>query len=121
MSEVIIVGIPNTDRTRDLSPSKPSNAGATGAPQFPTAGGADNFLKFIETELMPEIEKRYRVTPYKMLAGHSLGGLFAVHAMVTKPDLFNSYIAVSPATAVGQSTGGEEAPKISSRVVKTKK
>jgi predicted alpha/beta superfamily hydrolase len=96
MSELIVVGIPNTDRTRDLSPSKPSTAGATGAPQFPTAGGADNFLKFIETELMPEIEKRYRVTPYKILAGHSLGGLFAVHAMITKPDLFNSYVAVSP-------------------------
>jgi predicted alpha/beta superfamily hydrolase len=97
MSELIVVGIPNTDRTRDLSPTKPSNAGATGAPQFPTAGGADNFLKFIETELMPEVQKRYRVTPYKILAGHSLGGLFAVHAMVTKPELFNAFVAVSPA------------------------
>ena len=97
MSELILVGIPNTDRTRDLSPSKPKNSGATGAPQFPTAGGADKFLQFIETELIPEINKRYRVTPYKILAGHSLGGMFAVHTMVTKPDLFNSYIAVSPA------------------------
>ena len=97
MSELILVGIPNTDRARDLSPSKPSNTGATGAPQFPTAGGADKFLQFIETELIPEINKRYRVTPYKILAGHSLGGMFAVHTMVTKPDLFNSYIAVSPA------------------------
>ena len=97
MSEMIVVGIPNTDRTRDLSPTKPSNAGATGGPQFPTAGGADNFLKFIETELIPEIEKTYRTQPYRVLAGHSLGGLFAVHAMITKPDLFNSYIAVSPA------------------------
>ena len=97
MSELILVGIPNTDRTRDLSPSKPSNTGATGAPQFPTAGGADKFLQFIETELIPEINKRYRVSPYKILAGHSLGGMFAVHTMVTKPDLFNSYIAVSPA------------------------
>lgn len=96
MSELIVVGIPNTDRMRDLSPSKPSNTGATGAPQFPTAGGADNFLKFIETELIPEIEKRYRVTPYRILAGHSLGGLFVTHAMVTRPELFNSYVAVSP-------------------------
>ena len=47
MSELILVGIPNTDRTRDLSPSKPSTTGATGAPQFPTAGGADKFLQFI--------------------------------------------------------------------------
>lgn len=97
MSEAIVVGITNTDRMRDLSPTKPATKGATGAPQFPTAGGADNFLKFIETELIPEIEKRYRVRPYRILAGHSLGGLFAVHAMLARPDVFNSYVAVSPA------------------------
>jgi predicted alpha/beta superfamily hydrolase len=93
MSEVIVVGITNTDRTRDLSPVK-----ATGpdAAQFPTAGGADNFLKFIETELIPQIEKSYRVQPYRILAGHSFGGLFTVHALITRPELFNSYIAVSP-------------------------
>ena len=97
MSETIVVGITNTDRTRDLSPTKPETKGATGAPQFPTAGGADNFLKFIETELIPEIEKRYRVRPYRILAGHSLGGLFAIHAMIARPEVFNSYVAVSPA------------------------
>ena len=97
MSEAIVVGIPNTDRMRDLSPTKPATKGATGAPQFPTAGGADNFLKFIETELIPDIEKRYRVKPYRILAGHSLGGLFAVHAMLSRPEVFNSYVAVSPA------------------------
>jgi len=97
MSEAIVVGIPNTDRTRDLSPTKPAAKGATGGPQFPTAGGADNFLKFIETELIPEIEKRYRVRPYRILAGHSLGGLFAIHAMTARPEVFNSYVAVSPA------------------------
>jgi len=97
MSELIVVGIPNTDRGRDLSPTRPKQTGATGAPQFPTAGGADNFLKFIETELIPEIEKRYRVQPYRVLAGHSLGGLFAIHALLSRPELFNSYVAVSPA------------------------
>ncbi len=97
MSETIVVGIPNTDRTRDLSPTRPETKGATGAPQFPTAGGADNFLKFIETELIPEVEKRYRVRPYRTLAGHSLGGLFAVHALMTRPEVFQSYVAVSPA------------------------
>lgn len=96
MSEAIVVGITNTDRTRDLTPTKPSAKGATGAPQFPTAGGSDNFLKFIETELIPDVEKRYRVRPYRILAGHSLGGLFAVHAMVARPEVFNSYVAVSP-------------------------
>lgn len=97
ISETIVVAIPNTDRTRDLSPTKPDTKGATGAPQFPTAGGADNFLKFIETELIPDIEKRYRVRPYRTLAGHSLGGLFAIHAMLARPEVFQSYVAVSPA------------------------
>jgi predicted alpha/beta superfamily hydrolase len=98
MSELIVVGITNTDRNRDLSPThlKTAAAGDNGL-QFPTSGGADKFLKFIETELIPEIEKRYRVQPYRILAGHSLGGLFAVHAMLSRPEVFNSYIAVSPA------------------------
>jgi len=99
MSELIVVGITNTDRTRDLSPTHVTTtvAGGDSALQFPTSGGADKFLKFIETELIPEIEKRYRVHPYRILAGHSLGGLFTIHTMVTRPELFNSYVAVSPA------------------------
>ena len=99
MSELIVVGIINTDRTRDLSPThvKTTVAGGNSALQFPTSGGADKFLKFIETELIPEIEKRYRVHQYRILAGHSLGGLFTIHTMVSRPELFNSYVAVSPA------------------------
>jgi predicted alpha/beta superfamily hydrolase len=99
MSEMIVVGINNTDRTRDLSPTHVTTtvAGGNSALQFPTSGGADKFIKFIETELIPEIEKRYRVQPYRILAGHSLGGMFAIHTMISRPELFNSYIAVSPA------------------------
>jgi predicted alpha/beta superfamily hydrolase len=99
MSEMIVVGITNTDRTRDLSPThlKTTVAGGGSALQFPTSGGGDKFLKFIETELIPEIEKRYRTHQYRILAGHSLGGLFAIHTMVSRPELFNSYVAVSPA------------------------
>jgi uncharacterized protein len=96
MPELIAVGVTNTDRTRDLTPAKSTNKNAAGELQFPTAGGADNFLKFFETELIPQIEKDYRVQPYRILAGHSFGGLFAIHAMITKPGLFNSYVAVSP-------------------------
>lgn len=94
--ELIVVGVTNTDRTRDLTPAKSTQKNAAGELQFPTAGGADNFLKFFETELIPEIEKTYRVQPYRILAGHSFGGLFAIHAMVSKRGLFNSYVAVSP-------------------------
>jgi len=97
MSELIVVGITNTDRTRDLTPTHvTTTAPTTGTVQFPTSGGADKFLKFIETELIPDIEKRYRVQPYRVLAGHSFGGLFAVHTFLSRPELFNSYIAVSP-------------------------
>ena len=96
--DMIIVGITNTDRTRDLTPTRASFGEGEGAPnQFPTSGGADNFLKFIETELIPKIESQYRVQPYRIFAGHSFGGLFAVHAMLSRPELFNGYIAVSPA------------------------
>jgi predicted alpha/beta superfamily hydrolase len=96
MPELIVVGVTNTDRTRDLTPAKSTQKNPAGDLQFPTSGGADNFLKFFETELIPEIEKQYRVQPYRIFAGHSFGGLFAIHAMISKPGLFNSYIAVSP-------------------------
>jgi predicted alpha/beta superfamily hydrolase len=94
--DLIVVGVTNTDRTRDLTPAKSADKNPAGELRWPTSGGADNFLKFFETELIPEIEKTYRVQPYRIFAGHSLGGLFAIHAMISKPGLFNSYIAVSP-------------------------
>src|SRR5258705_4340917 len=83
MSELIVVGIVNTDRTRDLTPAKATGPNAA---QFPTAGGADNFLKFIETELLPQIEKNYRVQPYPILAAHAFGGRFAVNRVITRPE-----------------------------------
>ena len=96
MPEMIVVGVTNTDRTRDLTPTRVAQLPGNPNARFPTSGGADKFLKFFETELIPLIESKYRTQPFRALAGHSLGGLFAIHAMVTKPELFNSYIAVSP-------------------------
>ncbi|HWS90390.1 MAG TPA: alpha/beta hydrolase-fold protein [Pyrinomonadaceae bacterium] len=96
MPEMIVVGISNTDRTRDLTPTRVEQLPGNPNVRFPTSGGADKFLKFIETELIPLVESKYRTQPYRALAGHSFGGLFAVHAMLTRPELFNSYIAVSP-------------------------
>src|SRR5262245_31980988 len=58
MSDLIVVGIVNTDRTRDLTPVKSTDKTPAGDLRFPTSGGADNFLKFIQTELIPEIEER---------------------------------------------------------------
>src|ERR1043166_2016544 len=61
--ELIVVAVTNTDRTRDLTPVKATNKTPNGELQFPTSGGADNFLNFFETELIPEPEKDYRVQP----------------------------------------------------------
>jgi predicted alpha/beta superfamily hydrolase len=94
---LIVVGIPNTDRTRDLTPTRASFKNPDGSAQdFPTSGGGDKFLEFIQTELFPEIEKRYPTQSYRIFAGHSLGGLLAIHALIAHPDMFNAYIAVSP-------------------------
>lgn len=92
---MIVVGVANTDRTRDLTPTR-LVGDVEGGRGFPTSGGADRFLEFFRTELIPHIEKNYRTEPYRVFAGHSFGGLFAVHAFVNHPDLFDAYIAASP-------------------------
>jgi predicted alpha/beta superfamily hydrolase len=97
MPQMIVVAIANTVRTRDLTPTTPKPNANPGIPLPPgPTGGADKFLKFVETELIPQVEKTYRTQPYRIFAGHSLGGLLAVHAFATKNDLFNAYLAVSP-------------------------
>ena len=91
--QMIMIGVSNAvNRTRDLTP-KADTADA----RFPHAGGADNFLKFLSDELVPYVNKTYRTEPYKILIGHSFGGLFAVHTLLNKPDTFDAYIAISPA------------------------
>ncbi|MCJ8318039.1 MAG: alpha/beta hydrolase-fold protein [Colwellia sp.] len=92
MPQMIIVGVANTDRTRDLTPKILVSKDE----RFQNGGGADNFLSFFEQELIPYIEKTYRTQPYRVFSGHSFGGLFAINAFLTKPDIFNAYISVSP-------------------------
>lgn len=91
MSPMLVVALPNTDRTRDLTPPL-----STEDQRFLTAGGADSFLAFIADELMPFVEANYRTAPYKALVGHSFGGLFAIHALLTRPEAFDAYVSISP-------------------------
>lgn len=97
--EMIIVGISNTNRNRDLTPTKTGDDPSLKnlPPSIKTAsGGGEAFLSFIEKELMPYIDATYPTQPYKILIGHSFGGLTAMNALINHTKLFNTYIAVDP-------------------------
>ncbi|MEM9596570.1 MAG: alpha/beta hydrolase-fold protein [Acidobacteriota bacterium] len=100
MPESILVGVINTQRARDLTPpwtDEASIAEEEGRDQLVAiGGGAENFLAFFRDELIPEVEKRYRTAPMRLLVGHSFGGLFVLHALTREPDLFAATIAISP-------------------------
>lgn len=89
----IVVGIANVDRKRDFTfPTTLLKDKAN----FPMTGHSDRFIAFIEKELQPFIERRFRTTGDRMIIGESLGGLLATEILITKPWLFNKYIIVSP-------------------------
>lgn len=83
LPEMIVVAIENTDRLRDLVPSAGSNK-------------KNPFVDFLSDELMPYIDSSYKTAPYKILVGHSLGGLTAIDILTRWPQLFNAYIAADP-------------------------
>jgi len=96
--EMIIVGIVNTNRTRDLTPSRVTlDSISADRSKLGDNEGGDKFMAFIEKELIPYIDANYPTEYYKMLIGHSLGGLTAMNTLMRHPDLFNSYVAIDPA------------------------
>jgi uncharacterized protein len=85
-------------RTRDLTPVPDPAEALDGEP----GGGAPAFLTFIQSELIPLMEREYRTdAAARVLAGHSGGGLFALYALFHQPDLFAGYSVASPALALG--------------------
>jgi predicted alpha/beta superfamily hydrolase len=97
--ELIVVGVPNVSRSRDFTTPCTAKVAPSSVQQFymARAGGADQFLSFLKTELIPQIDRRYATAPYRVLVGHSLSGLFALHAFDAAPGLFNATVAASPA------------------------
>ncbi len=96
MPAMIVVGIPNVSqdgRTRDLTP--PLTVPDT-ADRFPTAGGGSDFLRFLTEEVQPWVEGRYRTQPFRVLVGHSFGGLFITQVLMEDPDAFEAYVSISP-------------------------
>ncbi|MEM0931003.1 MAG: alpha/beta hydrolase-fold protein [Bacteroidota bacterium] len=90
MPKALVLSVDNMgNRTRDLTPTEDDVI-------FPGSGGAHSFLEFISNELNPKIEKEFGNIQYKVLVGHSFGGLFTLFTLKESPSLFDGYIAISP-------------------------
>ena len=89
----IVVGIANVDRQRDFS--FPTTI-ATDKARYPTTGNSETFIAFIEKELQPFIETKYKANSSKTIIGQSLGGLLLTEIVLKHPKLFNKYIIISP-------------------------
>ena len=90
--QLLVVGLDNTDRNRDFTPSKSTKY----TDDFPSAGGGQTFLRFLREEAIPALETHFRIASDRILIGHSLGGLCAVNALIHAPDLFSGFVAISP-------------------------
>jgi len=111
IENVIIVGIgsgldfPSSiiGRNYDLTPSQDTiyNIGFENQFGLPKgtvqSGGASKFLKSITVEIIPFVDKHYKTTADRGIAGHSLGGLFASYCLLNSKDVFNKYAISSPA------------------------
>ncbi|MEP6620961.1 MAG: alpha/beta hydrolase-fold protein [bacterium] len=94
LPRTIVVGVRNTARSRDMIPA--AAAGYSPPGEITASGGADNFLAFIADELVPQIDRRYRTAPMRVLVGHSLGGLFALRVLARRPEAFTGYVVMEP-------------------------
>lgn len=95
--EMIIVAIPNTNRTRDLTPTHiSSDLPFMDSNSSKNTDGGANFAAFIEKELIPHIDSAYPTQPYRTLIGHSFGGLMVMDMLTSHTKLFNAYIAIDP-------------------------
>ncbi|WP_432410650.1 alpha/beta hydrolase-fold protein [Rasiella sp. SM2506] len=89
----IVVGITNTDRTRDFTPTHvPFQRGQ----ESKTSGGANNFLTFMESELKPFIRNTYPTEDNHTIIGHSTGGLFVLYSYLNHQDVFDNFLAIDP-------------------------
>tara|TARA_R100001143_G_scaffold50633_2_gene45601 strand:+ start:4825 stop:5967 length:1143 start_codon:yes stop_codon:yes gene_type:complete len=95
--EFIVVGVPNTNRIRDLTPTELTDLPPGPLPDgLSETGGGDEFLRFLNEELFSKIESEYRTMPYRVLAGHSIGGLLGLYALIAHDSMFNAYIIMDP-------------------------
>jgi predicted alpha/beta superfamily hydrolase len=88
MPKAIVVGVFNIDRNHDFLMASHDDS--------TFGGGANNFLRFFKKELIPYINNKFKTENFNVLVGHSFGGEFVMHALLTDPDAFDAYIAIDP-------------------------
>ncbi len=96
MPEVILVGILQKDRTKELTPTAMATPEEWKRADFSSSGGNVQFMDFIEKELKPYIKSNFRTNEFDALIGHSFGGLSVANALITRPDSYDAYVAVDP-------------------------
>jgi predicted alpha/beta superfamily hydrolase len=96
--DVIVVGITYSGAHANYDSLRAVDYTPAASPNNPGSGDAARFLSFLERELMPFVERSYPADPSRRaLMGSSLGGLFTLYAMFSRPGLFSGYAAGSPA------------------------
>lgn len=98
---LIVSGIVNVDRNRDYVPRADAH--------FPHTGQADAFLRFVEEEWIAQVEERFPASAQRVLVGHSFGGVFTLHALFRRPELFDAYLAMGTSAWIGERVLFEEA------------
>jgi predicted alpha/beta superfamily hydrolase len=96
LPEAIVVGIMNNHRNRDFTPYPSSFWVNPGPSPLKNTGGGERFAAYLQNELIPHIDSMYSTTPYRVLIGHSLGGLAATNMLINHTRLFNAYIIIDP-------------------------
>lgn len=97
LPEAVIVAVLHKDRVKDLTPTAVKSSTYIDSLSAKTSGGAEDFTAFLQKELIPHIDSTYSASPYRVLVGHSLGGLFVINTLLHHTALFNSYVAIDPA------------------------
>lgn len=94
--EMILIAISGKDTETYRNNCRPNIEG------IEDKGNADKMAQFIAEELIPYVNSNYNTNDFKILSGHSLGGLFSINTALQFPEMFDRYIAISPALWWGE-------------------
>jgi predicted alpha/beta superfamily hydrolase len=95
--QMIIVCIENTNRNRDMAPTHSmKNYFGDDRDYNKLSGHADNFLRFLNTELIKNIDSTYQTNRYRIISGHSMTALLTLYALLDTSEIFSAFISVDP-------------------------